>query len=305
MVYYSTDAAPLAGDSQGGLFKVYRQELHGEAAPEELFSFRGSAKNVEFARTNVAVSADGRYAVYSDERGLNLRDLQRGTETSLLANVDCSAAGSRPAGTPCFSYFDPMWSASGDWLAASKIFFEGAAPVTLQPFAPHAEEHDLGSDFQFEYSTWSETGNELCLLPGHSSGSAIVAAPDGAMLADLGEKLRAALHLEDTAKIFASWCGWGPDGEVAMLYASDNGAPLHVSVFDAAFRFQRDIEVTLPSSEVAPLASTQLSWLPDGSGFVVQHYSDPAADPDDSVLLQDGSVRSLSFAAGRVAGSIP
>lgn len=239
---------------------------------------------------------------YSDERGLNLHDLERGTDVSLLTNVDCANNGSQPAGTTCFSYFDPTWSASSNGLLATKIFFEGAAPVTLQPLAQNVEEHDLGSNFRYEYGIWSGTGAELCLLPGNWQGSAIVTAPDGTVHADLGEKLKVALHLADTARIFMGWCGWGPDGDVAMLYALDGSATAHVAVFDAALSLQRDIEVP---SRVGALGSTSLSWLPDGSGFVVQRYPEGATEPEDSVLLLSGSVRSLPFAAGRVLGSIP
>lgn len=172
-VFYYTELVGTTGT-------VYKKDLSSGVA-NQLFTFDSSEKNIETFVTNVNISRDGKYAIYSHNNGdLSLFDLTNKTDKKLLSQAPClSYRNTEPsqfnlvktvyAGNPgnCHGYYYPYWSPDGKKVVVRKIFYEGATQIVINPFEEPVQEKDTkagGSP-----PTWSKD-SAMLVIPGAGYG---------------------------------------------------------------------------------------------------------------------------------------
>ncbi|MGH7623004.1 MAG: hypothetical protein ACREMU_11740, partial [Gemmatimonadaceae bacterium] len=103
-------------------------------------------------------------------------------------------------------------------------------------------------------------------------------------------------QLPGGASVTGSGCAWSRDGRVAFTYHAPASFQEGLAIFDAQGRLIRDIALNEPA--------TIAGWLPDGSGIVMWYAF--AEEPAQSwVMMTDGTVKALPFAADEVLGFVP
>jgi hypothetical protein len=272
------------------------QELYDDAvvrtsiltgAHEEVFAY-GPLPLGDGARKYVSVSPDGLRIAYDGNDGVHVAHVGA-TIDDFLITTDCT-------GERCPQYLAPLWSPSGDALLLTKQYYEGSR-LALVRLAEPAVVHDF-EDVSGEGKVWSLDGRRFCAFP-----EAFV--PGGVWLVEADTLARRRIDTLAGNGVEGIGCVVSGHEDVAVAYQQPiSGAErLTVTVSQGAGPGAASATFALPD----PYTKVE-AWLPDGAGLIVSGYPPcvPCGerDPSTAVLLVDGAVRSLPFAAGQVLGVI-
>ena len=189
-VFYYSELVGTTGN-------VYKKDLI-TGATTQLFTFDSKGKNIETFAKNVAISRDGKYAIYSHSGGdLSLYDLENKTTRLIFAQKECLSYNIKqnnnfsfvkPAYAEigeCYGFYYPYWSPNNQRVVVRKILNEGATLVIVNPFSNPITEKDLKSGGN--PPDWTSNGEQI-VLPGGGYGSGslyLVNSLDNPVIKDL------------------------------------------------------------------------------------------------------------------------
>ena len=249
-VFYFTELVGTTG-------KVYKKDL-SSGITSLLFDYNSDGKNTETFATNVNISPDGNYAVYSHDYGdLSLFNLTSKTYKKLLGAGSC---GDRDPIIGCYGYYLPRWSPDGKKVVAEKIFYEGSAQVLIDPFTNPVQETVTKSAGNPE--SWSKDGQQL-VIPGSGFGEGSLYLYTHLANPDVTDLLANDINFKGSSVSSGAISG---NGKIAFSYSKsvkpESGIALYIpgqNLIKPLLILDGDISV--------------LSWLPDNKTIIYENDS--------------------------------
>lgn len=213
-------------------FTVYKKDLTSGVVTQ-LFTFMGKdqyGKNEEFYYGNVAVTHDGKHAIYSHDNGdISLYDIVNKTDKKLLNQKVCLSQNNQQelfnfvkpvfaGGQDCYGYYFPYWSPNDQRVVLRKIFYEGATQVVINPFENPVQEKGLKSGGS--PPRWSPDSTMIAIAgSGYGQGSLyLITNIDNPVNKDVLQE-----H-HDFKYSGATSVEWSNDGKLAFTYSIYEGS---------------------------------------------------------------------------------